>query len=121
VSEWVEQAVCRSVDPDMWFPDDGMNNRWNPVFKICASCPVRAECLREAFDLDMQYGIWGGTTANKRGKFKWRKRSKMDRDRIIERLLGELDDAIENMDAQKRETYERLMQAKADYRKGQAA
>tara|TARA_E500000178_G_scaffold252714_1_gene249265 strand:- start:374 stop:583 length:210 start_codon:yes stop_codon:yes gene_type:complete len=69
----------------------------------------------------MQYGIWGGTTANKRGKFKWRKRSKMDRDRIIERLLGELDDAIENMDAQKRETYERLMQAKADYRKGQAA
>ena len=121
MSEWAEQAVCRSVDPDMWFPDEGLNNRWNPVFKICASCPVRAECLREAFDLDMQYGIWGGTTANKRSKIKWRRRGMADRDRIIKRLLGELDDAIENMDVQKRETYERLMQAKAEYQKGQAA
>jgi succinate dehydrogenase flavin-adding protein (antitoxin of CptAB toxin-antitoxin module) len=69
----------------------------------------------------MQYGIWGGTTASKRSKIKWRRRGMADRDRIIERLLEELDDAIENMDAQKRETYERLLQAKTDYRKGQAA
>lgn len=33
---------------------------------VCATCPVRAECLAHAIAHDERYGIWGGTTGRER-------------------------------------------------------
>ena len=33
---------------------------------VCASCPVRVECLEHAIAVDERYGIWGGLTQDER-------------------------------------------------------
>ncbi|MBO0676886.1 WhiB family transcriptional regulator [Mycolicibacterium sp. S2-37] len=39
--------------------------------KVCMSCPVRAECLKEALEFEaepgsVRHGVWGGLTAHER-------------------------------------------------------
>ena len=120
MSEWVEQAVCRSVDPDLWFPEGGMN-QWSPVFRICASCPVRRDCLKEALDLDIEYGIWGGVPSRVRERIRWRKKAFQERERILDRLLNDIDDRLDENDDLKLATRDRLDQAKIEYRKRRKA
>lgn len=64
--EWVERAVCRSVDPDLWYPDKGDSVGSRAAKAICRSCPVRAACLAYALDHKEQYGVWGGMSATQR-------------------------------------------------------
>lgn len=33
---------------------------------VCATCPVRSECLEHALTHDERYGIWGGLTRKER-------------------------------------------------------
>jgi WhiB family redox-sensing transcriptional regulator len=33
---------------------------------ICQACPVRTECLAEALDNRMEWGVWGGLTERER-------------------------------------------------------
>ncbi|MDF2420175.1 WhiB family transcriptional regulator, partial [Trueperella pyogenes] len=33
---------------------------------MCFSCPVRIECLADALDSNMSFGIWGGMTERER-------------------------------------------------------
>ena len=58
----IEQAACKDVDPDLFFPD-GKNKREqeHKAKQVCASCPIVTDCLQFAIDND-QIGIWGGTT-----------------------------------------------------------
>lgn len=57
-SKWWKSASCASVDPEIWFPEQGSSGTDAKI--ICASCPVRLECLTDAIDNDMTEGIWGG-------------------------------------------------------------
>jgi WhiB family redox-sensing transcriptional regulator len=34
--------------------------------QVCQSCPVRTECLAEALDNQIEWGVWGGTTERER-------------------------------------------------------
>jgi len=34
--------------------------------KVCADCPVRLDCLVEALDNRIEWGIWGGMTERER-------------------------------------------------------
>lgn len=59
---WMVEAACRTgdVDPAWWFPDRGpVNDGWR-ARQICATCPVRVECLDYAVETGQRYGIWGG-------------------------------------------------------------
>lgn len=58
---------CAS-DPDRWFPKPNTPDREIAAVKrLCRACPVRAECLRSAFDRDeMVNGIFGGMTPAER-------------------------------------------------------
>lgn len=56
--EWTEQALCRRVDPEVFFPPKG--DAGTQAKQICAQCPVRAECLDYAIAADEKHGIWGG-------------------------------------------------------------
>lgn len=66
-SEWTEHALCRTVDPELWFPEKGASTgSYYSARDICAQCPVRRECLESALDNNEQFGIWGGFSPNER-------------------------------------------------------
>ncbi len=63
---WKEDAACRGTNLDWFFP--GRKEPAGTTAKarrICAACPVKAECLEYAIEYDMP-GIWGGTTRKQR-------------------------------------------------------
>ena len=55
-SEWILHAKCRNM-ADALFPEGKDQKK---VRGICMSCPVRLECLAEALDNRVEWGIWGG-------------------------------------------------------------
>lgn len=69
------QAVCREVDPDLFFPA-----RWEDVAQtrqakaICKTCPIQTPCLTYALERPDTLGIWGGTTFEDRRKMRIERR-----------------------------------------------
>jgi len=113
VSEWAEQAVCRSVDPDMWFPNYP-GQEWDAV-KICSQCPVQKECMTASFDQEEEFGVWGGVTHWDRVTLlpKYMKRAKPDRQLMVDRMLQRIDAAIEKRVAHKKEVNDRRLERNA--------
>lgn len=62
-AHWSEDAACRSADPDELFADTTRQNRAKAV---CTGCLVRTECLIEALDNRVEFGVWGGMTERER-------------------------------------------------------
>jgi WhiB family redox-sensing transcriptional regulator len=60
---WVSKALCRSTDPDEFFVSGAAQRR---ATVICRGCPVVAECLADALDHRMEFGVWGGLTERQR-------------------------------------------------------
>ncbi|MFJ9580912.1 WhiB family transcriptional regulator [Streptomyces sp. NPDC101191] len=60
---WSEDAACRSADPDELFADSTGQNRAKAV---CTGCLVRTECLADALDNRIEWGVWGGMTERER-------------------------------------------------------
>ena len=50
-------------DPDLLFVR-GAQQR--VAAKLCRSCPVRIECLADALDHRVEWGVWGGMTERER-------------------------------------------------------
>lgn len=55
---WRAQASCAEVDPTLWDTDAPAGNK--QAIRICGTCPVRAECDREASEQGIEWGIWAG-------------------------------------------------------------
>jgi WhiB family transcriptional regulator, redox-sensing transcriptional regulator len=68
---WHAQAACADMDRDRFFPGPGGSNgaQTQQAKAVCAACPVRADCLAEALEHDLQ-GIWGGLTDRERTALK---------------------------------------------------
>lgn len=62
---WVSKALCRSADPDELFVRGAAQNR---AALICRECDVVAECLADALDNRIEFGVWGGMTERQRRK-----------------------------------------------------
>lgn len=62
-SEWADHAACRDGDPDALFVQGAAQNR---AKAICMGCPVRTECLADALDHRIEFGVWGGMTERER-------------------------------------------------------
>jgi len=62
-SEWTVNAACRTSDPDALFVQGAAQNR---AKMICAGCAVRTECLADALDNRVEFGVWGGMTERER-------------------------------------------------------
>lgn len=58
---WMREAVCASVDPDLWF-DESDTRSSRRAIALCQQCPVRALCLASALVFREEYGISGGLT-----------------------------------------------------------
>lgn len=64
--EWYADALCAETDPQIFFPEAGGSTR--AAKKVCASCPVRVECLEYALAHKDAFGIWGGVSERDRRK-----------------------------------------------------
>jgi WhiB family redox-sensing transcriptional regulator len=61
--QWTKNALCRRLDPDALFVQGAAQNS---VKLICRECPVRTQCLADALDNRVEFGIWGGMTERER-------------------------------------------------------
>lgn len=67
MTSWYDAAACRGRDQRLWFPHRGDLFARAVAKTVCASCPVRAECLGAALSADFPVaGIWGGLTEHER-------------------------------------------------------
>ncbi|WP_064742911.1 WhiB family transcriptional regulator [Pseudonocardia spinosispora] len=62
-TNWRLSANCRNVDPDSLFVK-GAKQR--DARSICRGCPVLTQCLAQALDEKLEYGVWGGLTERER-------------------------------------------------------
>ena len=61
--DWASQGQCRQAQPDELFVKGAAQNK---AKQLCAGCPVRTECLAEALDNNIEWGVWGGLTERQR-------------------------------------------------------
>lgn len=69
--DWRDRADCRGAGPDLWFPPASEGGT-SPAVAVCLSCPVRLDCLQDAFAYErtetaaLITGIRGGISATQR-------------------------------------------------------
>lgn len=63
-SRWVTRANCRGGDPDVLFVR-GAEQR-GVAAAVCGRCPVKTQCLADALDNRVEFGVWGGLTERQR-------------------------------------------------------
>jgi len=59
---WPQLAACKD-DPEEMFVKGAEQHQ---AKKRCLGCPVRTECLAEALDNELEWGVWGGMTERER-------------------------------------------------------
>lgn len=67
--DWRDDAACRDVDPELFFPDGEVKSDRAQVAMaklICRRCPVSTTCLSWALASGQEAGIWGGLTEAER-------------------------------------------------------
>jgi TraM recognition site of TraD and TraG/Transcription factor WhiB len=67
---WLDQAACRDLDPERFFPVSGEQVKAAEAKAICQGCQVRDHCLDLAVNatsgLDHDHGVFGGTLPEER-------------------------------------------------------
>src|SRR6516162_11406333 len=63
IADWTARAACKETDPDELFVQGAAQNR---AKLICRGCVVRTECLADALDNRIEFGVWGGMTERER-------------------------------------------------------
>lgn len=72
MTTWRDRAICRSLDPDIFFPRTGDISGIDYARQICAGCPVVQECLDAAMEAehgtgkDSRAGVFGGLSSSQR-------------------------------------------------------
>ena len=61
---WMGRGKCRDMDPDTFFPSDGVGVE--VARRICVDCPVKEPCLEYAMVNHIDHGVWGGTSERER-------------------------------------------------------
>jgi WhiB family redox-sensing transcriptional regulator len=97
-TDWTTRAACQGTDPDALFVQGAAQNRAKAV---CLGCPVRAECLADALDNRVEFGVWGGLTERERRALLRRRPNVTSWQRLLstamtdfERSLGERYSAV---------------------------
>ncbi|MDO5700145.1 MAG: WhiB family transcriptional regulator [Bowdeniella nasicola] len=60
---WAAHAACADDEPDALFVRGAAQRE---VRTRCFSCRVRMECLIDALESNVTYGVWGGLTERER-------------------------------------------------------
>ena len=78
---WQSEASCRGVDPEVFFPTT--DEEAASAAAICATCPVRVNCLAFSIERGERYGVWGGMAEKERMSL-----SPSARERILRQAAG---------------------------------
>ncbi len=71
-SGWQAGAACSGESGSVFYPPlrterrTVRSSREQRAKAVCASCPVKSECLEHAVAHDERFGIWGGLTNRER-------------------------------------------------------
>ena len=60
---WATRGACVTMDPDGFFVQGAEQNLAKTT---CVACPVKTECLADALDNRIDFGVWGGMTERER-------------------------------------------------------
>ena len=75
--DW-EGALCREIDPELFFPDNIQTMQYRMAKKICGECSLADVCLEYALKDEDLLGVWGGTLPKERNRIrferKWNRR-----------------------------------------------
>jgi WhiB family transcriptional regulator, redox-sensing transcriptional regulator len=69
---WQVRAACRGPQASVFFPPPQFERKEEKLERearakaICATCPVKSECLDYAIAIREIHGIWGGLNENER-------------------------------------------------------
>ncbi|GHB04359.1 MULTISPECIES: WhiB family transcriptional regulator [Streptomyces] len=77
MDNWRMHAACRDEDPDLFFPIGSTGPalvQTEDAKAVCATCPVREQCLEWALENGQDSGVWGGLGENERRALKRRAR-----------------------------------------------
>lgn len=89
---WYHRAACKGMDTEIFYPVSIKREHAQEALEICATCPVRAECLADAVESADAWAVLGGTTATERGA---RRRStatpEVERRRLLDNIAYHLD------------------------------
>lgn len=80
MENWRMRAACREVDPDLFFPIGSTGPalvQTEDAKEVCATCPVREQCLRWALENGQDSGVWGGMGEDERRALKRRTRRRV--------------------------------------------
>jgi WhiB family redox-sensing transcriptional regulator len=61
---WAARSSCKKNMQDAFFSKGAANVE--RAKQVCANCPVRTECLAEALDKQIPWGVWGGMSERER-------------------------------------------------------
>jgi WhiB family redox-sensing transcriptional regulator len=61
--DWRISASCQDEEPDQLFVRGAEQRK---ARLVCLGCRVRTECLAEALDNRIEFGVWGGMTERER-------------------------------------------------------
>jgi len=71
---WLDQAACRDLDPERFFPEPGEQTKAAEAKAICAGCQVRDQCrdlaVNAAGGIDQDHGVFGGTLPAERSRLR---------------------------------------------------
>jgi WhiB family redox-sensing transcriptional regulator len=70
---WMARGNCASEPPALFFPSDGVGVE--VARRICATCPVKDECLEHALVNRIDHGVWGGASERERRRILKRRRT----------------------------------------------
>ena len=68
-------ASCRGMSADLFYPTTGQ--RTLQAVAVCATCPVKAECLDYALEHHERFGVWGGMSERSRRRVMTARRKEM--------------------------------------------
>jgi WhiB family redox-sensing transcriptional regulator len=81
--DWRNEASCKDVDPDLFFPIGTTGialEQVDEAKRICTACVVREPCLEFALASNQDAGVWGGLTEDERRTLK---RARQRRRRLV--------------------------------------
>lgn len=66
--DWFQDAACRGMDPDVFFPNhlDTIEEDREIAKRVCSNCPVATQCRDMARLRNEEYGVWGGEDEDER-------------------------------------------------------
>ena len=76
ILKWQQRSACRGEAGADFYPPMHHERKHERIARerrakaVCATCPVRVDCLQHAVASDERYGIWGGLTDDERRRLR---------------------------------------------------